>query len=139
MCSGSPPRKAAFIAATAVVAWRAGDAPPGDKAMGSEARAHRAVLHVDMDAFFASVEAIDNPELAGRPLVVGAPPEAHGVVAAASYEAREFGVRSAMPTARALALCPHCVMVPARHKRYGEVSLQVFEVLGRFEQMLQLQ
>ena len=93
---------------------------------------HRAILHVDMDAFFASVEVADNPELRGKPLVVGAPPESHGVVAAASYEARRFGVRSAMPMARALALCPHCVRVPARHGRYVDVSKRVLGILRRF-------
>lgn len=100
--------------------------------MGSAGERPRAVLHVDMDAFFASVEVMDNPELRGKPLVVGGPPEAHGVVAAASYEARRFGVRSAMPMARALALCPHCVRVPARHDRYVEVSRGVFGILRRF-------
>ena len=93
---------------------------------------HRAVLHVDMDAFFAAVEVLDNPELKDKPLVVGGPPESHGVVAAASYEAREYGVRSAMPMARALKLCPNCVRVRARHQRYEEVSDRVFRILERF-------
>jgi DNA polymerase-4 len=85
-----------------------------------------------MDAFFASVEVLDNPQLAGKPLVVGGSSDAHGVVAAASYEARAYGIRSAMPMARALTLCPGCIRVGARHGRYTEVSRRVFAILGRF-------
>lgn len=92
----------------------------------------RVVFHVDMDAFFASVEALDDPGLRGRPVIVGASPERHGVVASASYEAREFGVRSAMPVAKALRLCPRAVRLDPRHERYAEVSGEVFEILGRF-------
>ena len=106
--------------------------PPQATRGSAELAEVRAVLHVDMDAFFAAVEVLDNPEFKGRPLVVGGPPESHGVVAAASYEARKFGVRSAMPMARALKLCAHCVRVPARHKRYEEVSDEVLRILLRF-------
>lgn len=81
-----------------------------------------AIIHVDMDAFFASVEQRDNPELRGRPVAVGGRPEQRGVVAAASYEAREFGVYSAMAMATAVKLCPGLVIVPTNHKRYKEVS-----------------
>ncbi|TET94585.1 MAG: DNA polymerase IV, partial [Dehalococcoidia bacterium] len=88
----------------------------------------RTILHADLDAFYASVEQMDNPELRGRPVVVGGPPEARGVVAAASYEARRFGVRSAMPMSRALRLCPQAVQVPPRFDRYAEVSRQVMAI-----------
>lgn len=89
--------------------------------------ADRAILHVDMDAFFASVEQHDRPELRGLPLIVGGT-SGRGVVAAASYEVRRFGVRSAMPIRRALELCPQAVCVRPRMRRYAEVSAQVFAV-----------
>ena len=85
----------------------------------------RHILHVDMDAFFASVEQLDRPELRGQPVLVGGRPEERGVVAAASYEAREFGCRSAMPMGAALRRCPNATVVPPRGDRYAEVSAQV--------------
>lgn len=88
----------------------------------------RRILHVDMDAFYASVEQRDRPELAGRPVAVGGRPESRGVVAAASYEARAFGVHSAMPMARAVRLCPDLVIVPPDFARYRSVSQQVFAI-----------
>ena len=88
----------------------------------------RWILHADLDAFYASVEQLDNPELRGKPVVVGGPPEARAVVTTASYEARKFGVRSAMPMSRALRLCPQAVRISPRFDRYGEVSQQVMAV-----------
>jgi DNA polymerase-4 len=89
----------------------------------------RRIIHLDMDAFYASVEQRDDPALRGRPLAVGGSPESRGVVAAASYEARVFGVRSALPMARALRLCPQLVVVPPDFARYRAVSQQVMAIL----------
>jgi DNA polymerase-4 len=91
----------------------------------------RTILHVDMDAFYAAVEQHDRPELAGQPVVVGGS-GGRGVVAAASYEVRRFGVRSAMPMREALRRCPQAVVVAPRFKRYREISAQVFEVFREF-------
>lgn len=96
----------------------------------------RAIIHVDMDAFYASVEQRDDPALRGRPVMVGGAGN-RGVVAAASYEARQFGVRSAMPSARARRLCPSGVFVPARFERYRAVSHQVFEILEEFSNRIE--
>jgi DNA polymerase IV len=86
----------------------------------------RRILHLDMDAFYASVEQRDDPALQGRPVAVGGRPESRGVVAAASYEARTFGVRSAIPMARAVRLCPELVILPPDFRKYAAVSSQVF-------------
>jgi len=88
----------------------------------------RRILHLDMDAFYASVEQRDRPELRGRPVAVGGSPESRGVVAAASYEARAHGVRSAMPMARAVRLCAGLVIVPPDFSKYRAVSQQVFAI-----------
>lgn len=92
----------------------------------------RVFLHVDMDAFFAAVEVLDNPNLAGKPVIVGAAPDRRGVVCTCSYEAREFGVHSAMPSRTAFKLCPHGIFLPARGARYREISYQVFEVFHHY-------
>jgi DNA polymerase-4 len=89
----------------------------------------RRIVHLDMDAFYASVEQRDEPGLRGKPVAVGGRPESRGVVAAASYEARTFGVRSAMPMARALRLCPQLVIVHPDFERYRQVSRRVRELL----------
>jgi DNA polymerase-4 len=91
----------------------------------------RRIVHVDMDAFYASIEQRDRPELRGKPVAVGGSPEGRGVVCAASYEARRFGVRSAMPMARALRLCPGLLIVPPDFRRYQAVSAQVFAIFAR--------
>jgi DNA polymerase-4 len=88
----------------------------------------RRVLHIDMDAFFASVEQRDRPELSGRPVAVGGSPASRGVVAAASYEARRHGVRSAMPMSRAVRLCPELAIVPPNFAKYRAVSQQVLAI-----------
>ena len=92
----------------------------------------RWIAHVDMDAFYASIEIRDNPKLEGKPVVVGGPGNARGVVAAASYEARKFGVHSAMPMARAERLCATLVRVPANFDKYRDVSRQVMEILRSY-------
>src|SRR5499426_2541193 len=100
----------------------------------------RSILHVDMDAFYASVEQLDQPEYKGRPVIVGADPKGgkgRGVVAACSYEARKFGVRSALPISRAWKLCPDGVYVRPRMRRYAEVSRDVMEVLRRYTDLVE--
>ncbi len=94
-----------------------------DRSVGLEP----AILHVDMDAFFAAVELLDHPELAGRPVIVGGTGR-RGVVASCTYEARRFGVRSAMPMFTALACCPSAVVLPGRHDRYAAVSEQIHQI-----------
>ena len=94
------------------------------------------ILHVDMDAFYASVEQRDHPELRGKPVIVGGPSR-RGVVCAASYEARPFGVRSAMPMGEALRRCPEAIVVPVHMARYQEVSAAVFEVFRRFTPLVE--
>jgi DNA polymerase-4 len=96
----------------------------------------RKIIHVDMDAFFASVEQRDDPSLRGRPVAVGHG-AARGVVAAASYEARQFGVRSALPSVTALRRCPDLVFVPPRFDVYREVSRQIHDVFSRYTDLIQ--
>src|SRR5262245_42950914 len=100
----------------------------------------RAILHVDMDAFYASIEQLDDPSIKGRPVIVGADPKqghGRGVVAACSYEARKFGVHSARPIGRAWKLCPEGVYVRPRMSRYVEVSHEVMEILRRFTNLVE--
>jgi len=86
------------------------------------------ILHIDMDAFFASVEIEDNPDLQGKPVLVGGSPEQRGVVAACSYKARQFGIHSAMPMVQALRLCPEAIVLPVRMSRYIELSKQIQQI-----------
>lgn len=94
-------------------------------------------LHVDMDAFFASVEQRDHPEWRGRPVIVGAGPNERGVVSTCSYEARKFGVHSAMPSREAGRLCPQGIFVPGDHAKYAAVSKQVFAIFERFTPLVE--
>ena len=109
-----------------------------DRTSLEEARPAGTILHVDLDAFFAAVEQRDRPELRGRPVIVGGGgPNDRGVVSTASYEARVFGVRSAMPLRTAAALCPGAIFVPVDGHHYQEVSRQVMSILRRFTPALE--
>jgi len=93
---------------------------------------NRQIIHVDMDAFYASVEHLDNPDLIGKAVIVGGNPKKRGVVSAASYEARKFGVHSAMPMSQAVRLCPNAIVLPVRMKRYVELSQQIQAIFAKF-------
>ncbi len=97
----------------------------------------RKIVHVDMDAFYAAVEQLDHPELRGKPVIVGGDPEGRGVVSTASYEAREFGVHSAMPSAQAKRLCPQGVFLRPRFERYQEISQQIREILYSYTPLVE--
>ena len=94
------------------------------------------ILHVDMDAFYASVEQRDRPDLLGKAVIVGGN-QGRGVVCAASYEARPFGVHSAMPMAQAKRLCPQAVVLPVRMTHYAEVSRQIRDILQTFTPLVE--
>ncbi|MGB8702971.1 MAG: hypothetical protein WCD18_26445 [Thermosynechococcaceae cyanobacterium] len=98
---------------------------------------HRKVIHVDMDAFYASVEQRDNPQYRGKSLVVGGRPEKRGALAAASYEARKFGIHSAMPSRTALQHCPHLIFVPPRFEVYRGISEQIRSVFYRYTDLVE--
>ena len=96
------------------------------------------IMHCDLDAFFASVEQLDNPSLRGKPVVVGGSIHSRGVVSTCSYEARKFGIRSAMPVAQAYRLCPRAVFLPVNMQRYLEISKQVFTILSRYSPIMEV-
>lgn len=97
----------------------------------------RTIIHADLDAFYASVEVLDNPGLRGKPVIVGGDPNARGVVSAASYEARRFGVHSAMPLRTAQRLCPHGVFLPGRFDRYHELSRAVMGIFASYTPLVE--
>ena len=97
----------------------------------------RTILHVDLDAFYCSVEEILDPALRGKAFVVGGHPEGRGVVASASYAARDLGIRSAMPTAQALRLAPGLIILPGRHRTYGQYSTKVMDHLRKSVPIMQ--
>ncbi|HPR82595.1 MAG TPA: DNA polymerase IV [Pontiellaceae bacterium] len=97
----------------------------------------KTILHIDMDAFFAAVEVHDHPELKGKPVVIGSPPDKRGVVSTCSYEARKFGIHSAMPSRTAFQRCPHAIFLPPNMPRYHEVSGQIMEIFRRFTPLVE--
>ena len=96
----------------------------------------RVILHVDMDAFYAAIEQRDDPSLRGKPVIVGGT-NRRGVVSTASYEARPFGVHSAMPMAQAMRLCPHAVVLPGRMSHYVQVSRELMATLRQFSPLVE--
>ena len=109
-----------------------------DAAEPREIPLHSTILHVDMDAFFVSVELLERPELRGKPVVVGGRPDQRGVVSAASYEARKFGIQSAMPLRTAAKLCPHAIFLDGHHAKYSEWSDRVATILAQFSPIVEM-
>ena len=99
--------------------------------------AQRKIIHIDMDAFFASVEQRDFPELRGKPVIVGGQPNSRGVVAACSYEARGYGIHSAMPSSRAARLCPNAIFVPPRFEAYRQCSRELHNIFNEYTDLIE--
>jgi DNA polymerase-4 len=114
--------------------FRAKHSSPEEQMLFSTA----SVLHVDMDAFFVSVELLERPELRGKPVVVGGRPDQRGVVSAASYEARKYGIHSAMPLRTAGRLCPHAIFLDCRHTLYSQWSDRVATILAKFSPVVEM-
>ena len=109
-----------------------------DPADAQEIPLHSTILHVDMDAFFVSVELLERPDLRGKPVVVGGRADQRGVVSAASYEARKFGIQSAMPLRTAGRLCPHAIFLDGNHAKYSEWSDRVASILAKFSPIVEM-
>ncbi|MDP2932381.1 MAG: DNA polymerase IV, partial [Chloroflexota bacterium] len=97
----------------------------------------RTIMHIDLDAFFVSVEQVENPRLKGKPVVVGGRPDRRGVVATASYEARKFGIHSAMPLATAYRLCPQAIFIEGSYHKYRDASAKFMAILADFSPFLE--
>lgn len=97
----------------------------------------RKIIHIDMDAFFAAVEVRENPQLRGKPVIVGSPPNSRGVVSTCSYEARKYGIHSAMPTTKAYRLCPHAIFVKPHFELYVRISRQIHEIFYDYTDLVE--
>src|SRR5271165_1569468 len=118
--------------------FRAKHDAPSPAGNPAELPSHPSILHVDMDAFFVSVELLARPDLRGKPVVVGGRPDQRGVVSAASYEARKFGIHSAMPLRTAGRLCPHAIFLDGHQAKYSEWSDRVASILAEFSPIVEM-
>src|SRR5580658_8444657 len=114
------------------------DSPAADSSSSTSSHSSTSILHVDMDAFFVSVELLDRPEVRGKPVVVGGQPDQRGIVSTASYEARKYGIHSAMPLRTAGRLCPHAIFLEPRHQLYSEWSDRVAAILGKYSPVVEM-
>jgi len=97
----------------------------------------RTIIHIDMDAYYAAIEQRDHPELRGRAVIIGGSPDRRGVVASCSYEARQFGIHSAMPSRTAFRLCPQAVFLPARFEVYRAISAHIMQIFHTFTDLVE--